>query len=77
LILSYIGTTYQALGNYPAALDYHQQSLTRFRELGEKVAEVHALQQISAIYQLLGNNSEAEVYLAQSLSLFHELGNRP
>ncbi|NEQ54391.1 MAG: tetratricopeptide repeat protein [Leptolyngbya sp. SIO3F4] len=64
------------LGDYPQALDYHEQSLALSRELGNRATEARTLGNIGNIYGLLGDYPQALDYHEQSLALSRELGDR-
>jgi tetratricopeptide (TPR) repeat protein len=70
-----LGFSYYQLGQYQQAIDYHQQSLAIFRELGNREGEsvAIALDGLGAAYFHLGQYQQATDYHQQSLSLHGKL----
>ncbi|MFB2937945.1 tetratricopeptide repeat protein, partial [Aerosakkonemataceae cyanobacterium BLCC-F154] len=74
--LSYIGTVYDSLGQYPKALEFFSQALAIYREVGNKAYEGTVLHNIGNVYKNLGQYPKALEYLSQSLAIFKEVGDR-
>ncbi|MFE1746371.1 tetratricopeptide repeat protein [Coleofasciculus sp. H7-2] len=71
-----LGNAYRSLGQYPQAIDYHQQSLAIFREIGDRNGEAASLGNLGAAYDSLGQYPLAIDYHQQSLGIEREIGDR-
>jgi len=63
-------------GDYQTAVDYLEQSLAIFQEIGDRAGEGTTLNNISAIYHAQGDDQTAVGYLEQSLAIQQEIGDR-
>ncbi|MBX2861920.1 MAG: tetratricopeptide repeat protein [Leptolyngbyaceae cyanobacterium MAG.088] len=75
-VLEHIGVLYQYIGDYPAALQYHEESLVISRELDNPINEAISLGNIGIVYERLGDYSQALEYHEASLALKRDAGNR-
>jgi len=64
------------LGNYPLAIEFHQQDLAIAREIGNRWGEAMALGNWGATLIKLKQYSEAQQRLQTSLEIFQSLGDR-
>ncbi|MHB0997608.1 MAG: tetratricopeptide repeat protein [Armatimonadota bacterium] len=71
-----IGRVYDALSRYEEALEIHEQSLSIFKEIGDRHGEAVSIGNIGNVYHELGRYEEALEIHEQSLSIFKEIGNR-
>ncbi len=67
---------YDKLGQYPKALEYHQQALAIHRELGDKRGEGDDLSNLSVIYGNLDQLDKALEYYQQAIAISLEIGNK-
>ena len=74
--LGNLGLAYEALGNYPKAIDYYQQRLLIAREMKDRYGESIALGNLGNSYYLLGNYALAIDYHQQSLKIAREIPDR-
>ncbi|MBD2086075.1 tetratricopeptide repeat protein [Coleofasciculus sp. FACHB-542] len=74
--LTSLGNAYNSLGQYRLAIDYYQQSLAIFREIGDRQREAASLGNLGIAYDSLGQYQLAIDYRQQSLAIFREIGNR-
>ncbi|MFX0062406.1 MAG: tetratricopeptide repeat protein [Candidatus Hermodarchaeota archaeon] len=70
------GTVYLYKGELEQALQYYQQSLALFEELGNKQDIAYSLNNIGKVYWHIGDFDRVLDYYQQSLALFEELGNK-
>jgi tetratricopeptide (TPR) repeat protein len=75
-VLTSLGSAYQSLGQYQIAIDYYQQSLTIYREIGNRKGEASSLNNLGNTYDFLGQYQIAIDYHQQSLAIFIEIGDR-
>ena len=73
--LANLGNTYQSLGQYQQAIEFHQQSLNIAKEIGNRLGEGSALGNIGNAYQCLGQYQQAIEFHQQSLNIAREIGN--
>ncbi|KAK3723059.1 hypothetical protein QZH41_008528 [Actinostola sp. cb2023] len=71
-----MGGAYDALRQYPEAVEYHQQFLTIAQEIGERRWEELAYFNLGITHNALGQCSQAIEYHQKSLNLAIELGDR-
>jgi tetratricopeptide (TPR) repeat protein len=64
-----LGSAYDSLGEYEKARDYHQQSLTIDREIGDRSGEGGSLCNLGNIYYSLGDHEKAINYYKQALTV--------
>jgi CHAT domain-containing protein/Tfp pilus assembly protein PilF len=74
--LGNLGSIYEALGDYPKALEYQERSLKLEEELGNRAGVATALGNLGNIYGRLGDSTKALEYQERSLKLEEELGDR-
>ncbi|MFX1535118.1 MAG: tetratricopeptide repeat protein [Promethearchaeota archaeon] len=70
------GTIYLYKGELERSLEYYQQSLVLFEELGNKKDIAYSLNNIGKVYWHIGDFDHVLDYYQQSLALFEELGNK-
>ncbi|MTJ10426.1 CHAT domain-containing protein, partial [Anabaena sp. UHCC 0204] len=71
--LGNLGIAYHRLGDYPTAINYHQQSLAIAREIKHPRSEGNALGNLGVAYLALGDYSTAIDYHQQSLVIDREI----
>jgi CHAT domain-containing protein len=76
IALSNLGMAHQSLGNYDAAIDYHEQSLASTRERKDLPGEGKMLVDIGDLYQALGHYKKAIEYYEQSLEIARKLKDK-
>ncbi len=76
LCLNQIGNSYNYLGNYGRAIDFHQQALVISREIGDRRGEGNALGNLGIAYNSLGQYERAIDFLQQYLTIALEIGDR-
>jgi tetratricopeptide (TPR) repeat protein len=64
------------IARYAEALPLYKQSLSRYREIGDKQGEGTILNNISRIYGVRDEYDTALKYLQQSLEMRREIGDR-
>ncbi len=64
------------IARYAEALSLYEQSLSIYREIGDRNGEATLLNNISAIYQAQGEYSKALDYLEQSLLIYRKVGDK-
>ncbi|MEM9817582.1 MAG: CHAT domain-containing protein [Cyanobacteria bacterium P01_D01_bin.6] len=74
--LGNLGLVYQRLGNYRRAIDYFEQSLAIFPNLGDRQSEVLALNNLGSAHRFLDEYERAIDYYSQALILAREIGDR-
>ena len=74
--LTHLGTAYASLKQYYKAIDYHQESLKIFKELGERNGEASALTHIGQAYNSLGESQQAIEYFQKTLATFRQIRQR-
>jgi CHAT domain-containing protein len=74
--LDNLGRTYADMGDGKQALDYFNQSLLIFRNLGERNGEALVLNDTGPAYAALGQKQKALDAYNQAIALWRELGNR-
>jgi tetratricopeptide (TPR) repeat protein len=74
--LTSLGNAYDSLGDYQQAIDYHQQALVIFQEIGDRSGIAISLNNLANAYQSLGEYQQAIVYDQQSLVIKQEIGAR-
>ena len=61
-------------GDYPAAAASQQQALELFRDLGDRLGQASALNELGIVQQLTGDYPAAAASHQQALELFRDLG---
>ena len=74
--LNNIGRLYRDLGQQQTALDYYNQALPIWREVGNRSGEALALNDIGRAYADMGQPQKALEYAEQALPIWRETGNR-
>ena len=73
--LNALGLAYRDLGQYNRAIDFHQQSLTITREIGDRQGEGNALGSLGGAYNNLGQYNRAIDFHQQALIISREIGD--
>ena len=71
-----LGRASDVLGKKQEALDYFQQALTIFREVGDRRGKGMTLSNLGSVYDNLGKKQEALDYFQQALTINREVGDR-
>ncbi|MGA2426313.1 MAG: tetratricopeptide repeat protein, partial [Terriglobales bacterium] len=71
--LGNLGSTYQSLGEYRRAIEYHEQSLRIAREIGDRQVEGIVLWNMSLSLDKLGDRKEAIKLAGASLKIREEI----
>jgi tetratricopeptide (TPR) repeat protein len=74
LLYSYLASTLSTLGQKPKALEYYEQALRIWREVGDRAGEGTTLNSLGAVYDALGQKSKALEYYEQALQISKEVG---
>ena len=74
--LTCLGNTYDSLGQYRKAINFHQQSLEIDRKIGDRYGEAISLGGLGNAYEALGQSHEAINFYQQSLEIDREIGDR-
>jgi tetratricopeptide (TPR) repeat protein len=74
--LTSLGNVYQSLGEYPKAIEFHQQSLAIFREIGDRGGEAASYRNLGTVYDSLGEYEKAIEFHQQSLAIDREICDR-
>jgi len=74
--LTYLGNTYDSLGDYPKAIGYHEQALAMARQIGDRQGEGAALGNLGNTYYSLGDYPKAMGYYEQALAISRQIGDR-
>jgi CHAT domain-containing protein len=74
--LGNLGIAYRSLGNYPKAIDYHQQSLKIARLIKDREGEGNALGNLGNAYYSLKNYPKAIEYHLQALAIQRKIKDR-
>ncbi|MGB6014319.1 MAG: tetratricopeptide repeat protein, partial [Nodosilinea sp.] len=74
--LGNLGNAYHNLGDYRQAIDFHEQALDIFREIGDRGGEGAALGSLGNAYDGLGYYRQAITFHERSLAIARELGDR-
>jgi tetratricopeptide (TPR) repeat protein len=73
--LGNLGLAYFSLGDYPRAIDYHEQALVISREIGDRRGEGTALGNLGLAYRNLGEYQRAIAYYEPCIAVFREIGD--
>jgi CHAT domain-containing protein len=71
-----LGIAYRKLGQYKEAIEYQQQALAIFQDIGNRAGEGSALNDLGIAYRYLGQYKEAIEYHQQALAIARDLGDR-
>ena len=71
-----LGNVCDSLGVYKKAMEFHQQSLSIAKEIGNKGSEGIAYTNLGIAYRSLGDYEKAIEFHQQSLSIAKEIGNK-
>ncbi|HEV2177593.1 MAG TPA: tetratricopeptide repeat protein [Terriglobia bacterium] len=74
--LGNLGNSYDSLGEYRRAIEYHEQALTIAREIGDRQGEGAVLGNLGNAYHSLGEYRRAIEYHEQHLAIAREIGDR-
>ncbi|PZG02803.1 AfsR family transcriptional regulator [Micromonospora deserti] len=74
--LRQLGTAYNRLSRYQAAVEHLQQALARFREAGDLVGEALTLTSLGTVGYRLGNHDDAMDHNRRSIELSRQAGDR-
>ena len=75
-VLGNLGNAYESLNNYHQAIDYHKQSLSLLRQIGnDNREEANVLMNLGIAYQSLSDYRQAINYYEQAIILFHQAEN--
>ncbi|MBD2215372.1 tetratricopeptide repeat protein [Nostoc linckia FACHB-104] len=74
--LTSLGNAYFSLGQYQRAIEFFQQSLNIFREIGDRKGENGCLIGLGNAYNFLGQYQRAIEFHQQSLDISREIGDR-
>ncbi len=82
--LTRLGIAYNSLGQYPRAIEFHQQSLAIFQEISDspkerlrqRNGEANSLINLGNAYRSLGKYQEAIAFHQESLAIMREIGGR-
>jgi tetratricopeptide (TPR) repeat protein len=75
-IIYNLAKIYDTLGDWEKSLEFAQQSLSIYREIGDRQGEAASLHQIAIIYENQGKWTEALQSCHDSLSIQREIGDR-
>jgi tetratricopeptide (TPR) repeat protein len=75
-ILTLLGYSQRALGQYERSLDFHQQALDISRIAGDKPCEIANLNHLSRTYVVIKNYTEAINYSQRAVILSRQTGDR-
>ena len=70
-----LGNSYQSLGQYQRAINFHQQSLELAREISDQRGEANSLGNLGNAYDALGQYQQASDFHQQSLVIKREIGD--
>ena len=73
--LNSLGNASDSLGQYQQAIEYHQQSLKIFQDIGDISGIASSLNNLGNVYNSLGKYQQALEYYQQSLKIFQYIGN--
>ncbi len=73
--LQVLGHVAYGLGDYTEAEQRYRQSITLFRQIGDRWGEAKLLSSLGVINRLQGQYSAAQKNLRQSLSIYREIGD--
>ena len=68
--------TYQSLGDYQKAIEYHEKLLKIAQEIGDRYGEGAAYGNLGSTYESLGDYGKAIEYHEKLLKIAQEIGDR-
>ena len=71
-----LGNAYHSFGDYKKAIEFHHQSLSIAKEIGEKASEGTTYTNLGVVYDSLGVYGKAIEFHQQSLSIAKEIGEK-
>jgi predicted ATPase/DNA-binding CsgD family transcriptional regulator len=74
--LTGVGNLAWMQGDYDAARNYHEESLTLWRKLSDSAGMAKSLNNLGNLARVQGEHARSRSYLEQSLAIFRELGDR-
>jgi tetratricopeptide (TPR) repeat protein len=75
-VLTFLGNAYNSLAQYQKAIDYYQQSLAIYLEIGDRNGEANFLFGLGNTYNSLGEYQQAIDFYQQLLTIQREIGDR-
>ncbi len=72
-----LGLVYTTLGDKPVALDFFNQALPLYRQIGDKRGEATTLNNLGTVYDDLGDKPTALDFYNQALPLYRQIGDKP
>ena len=63
-------------GDYPAAAQDLEQALDIYRDLGDRLGQAHALDDLGVVRRMTGDYPAAAQVLEQALGIYRDLGDR-
>jgi tetratricopeptide (TPR) repeat protein len=73
-LLNNIGGVYDALGEKQRALEYYEQALPLYRQVGDRSGEATTLNNIAIVYYQQGGIERAAEMFRQSIQIYREVG---
>lgn len=74
--LRYLGTVAERLGDLPAAISLFEESLERYRRIGDRRGEGRTLNHLGNILLMQGDHAGGKQYYDQFLNISREIGDR-
>ncbi len=75
-MLNALGLASSSLGQYSKAIEYYEQSLAIFQDIGDRQGEAGSLNDLGEVYRNRGQYPKAIEYYEQSLAIFQDIGDR-
>ena len=75
-LIKKLGDFFNTISAYRKAIDYYEQAIEIYREIGDRSGEVRSLGNLGLAYNSLGTYQKAIDYYEQSLAISREIGNR-
>jgi CHAT domain-containing protein/tetratricopeptide (TPR) repeat protein len=74
--LNNIGGVYDDLGQKQKALEFYQEALSIWKEVGDRAGEAATLNNIGGVYSALGQKQKALEFYQEALTIFQAVGDR-
>jgi tetratricopeptide (TPR) repeat protein len=71
-----LGIAYDSLSQYQQAIEYNQQALALFQQIGDRNGEAKALLNLGVAYHSLSQYQRATEHYQQALPIFQQIGDR-
>jgi tetratricopeptide (TPR) repeat protein len=71
-----LGSACADSGDLSGAIEYHQQALTLYRQIGDRHGEAASLGNLGLAYAAMAQHAQAAEVYQQSLEIFRDLGDR-